>query len=232
MTAVTRQTLTDRVAEGVLELIFEEEIGVGEPLPSSAALAKRFDVSVVVIREAMATLAGRGILNRRQGRESVVAMPGHEMLSATLSHRAKQELITHDELLQCRAGLELQSAVLAAAQGTPDGRRAVLEQALDRMRKARDRDAFNAADLQFHADLASLSGNRALVLILSSLHSVIRDELFRRIRRLSAAERRESVERHARIARAVALGDRRGSAEAMAAHFEHAVGGLDIGRAG
>ena len=68
MTAVTRRTLTEQVADGILGLILDDGYAVGESLPSTSELGYRFDVSAVVVREAMATLAGRGIVVRRQGR--------------------------------------------------------------------------------------------------------------------------------------------------------------------
>ena len=224
MSTISRQTLTDRVADAVLDLIFEDGLAEGDSLPSSGDLAKRFDVSVVVVREALATLAGRGVLLRRQGRESVVAMPGHELMSSTMRLRAKQELISMEEFLDCRAALEVHAAALAAATGTPDERDALLRPALGAMREVTRRpEALIDADLDFHMHVAELSGNRALALILASLRSVIREELARRTEGASADERRRSVERHAGVADAIVAGDPGAAAAAMQAHFEHAL---------
>jgi GntR family transcriptional regulator, transcriptional repressor for pyruvate dehydrogenase complex len=228
-TAVSRQTLTDQVADGILELIFQNELGAGDSLPSSGELAKRFDVSVVVVREALALLAGRGILNRRQGRESVVALPGHRELSSTLKLRAKQELIPPEEFLQCRAWLETQATVLAAEHEPAEERERAIAAALERMEKARTNQEMIEADLAFHAELAALSGNRALILILASLHSVIRDELERRTARQTAKDRATSLDRHRPVAEAVVAGDRAAARRAMVEHFQHAVPDVDLG---
>lgn len=224
MSIVSRQTLTDRVADAVLDLIFEEGLAEGDSLPSSGDLAKRFDVSVVVVREAMATLAGRGMLLRRQGRESVVAMPGPELMSSTMRLRAKQALISMEEFLDCRAALEVHAATLAAGALTGSERGQRLEPAVEAMREAARRpEALIDADLEFHTRVAELSGNRALQLILDSLRSVIREELARRTRGAGVDARRESVERHAVIADAIVAGDPAASAAAMQAHFEYAL---------
>lgn len=224
MASVSRQTLTDRTADAVLELIFEKGLAEGDSLPSSGDLAKQFDVSVVVVREAMATLAGRGVLVRRQGRESVVAMPGPELLSSTMRLRAKQALISMEEFLDCRAALEVHAAMLAADSLTSAEREGVLVPAIDAMREAARRPkALNEADLEFHTRVAELSGNRALQLILDSLRSVIREELARRTRGADVDERRKSVERHAVVAEAIIAGDAAAAAAAMQAHFEAAL---------
>ncbi len=58
MTAIPRRSLADQVAEGILALILDGPLAEGAPLPTTAELAARFDVSAVVVREAMAALAG------------------------------------------------------------------------------------------------------------------------------------------------------------------------------
>ena len=228
-TAVSRQTLTDQVADGILDLIFQNQLGAGDSLPSSGDLAKRFDVSVVVVREALALLAGRGVLHRRQGRESVVALPGHRELSSTLKLRAKQELIPPEEFLQCRAWLETQATVLAASHATSEEREQAIAGAIARMEQSRSNAEMLEADLAFHAQLAALSANRALILILASLHSVIREELERRTARQTAKDRADSLARHRPIADAVVAGDRAAARRAMVVHFQHAVPDVDLG---
>jgi GntR family transcriptional regulator, transcriptional repressor for pyruvate dehydrogenase complex len=228
-TGVSRQTLTDQVADAILELIFQNELGAGDSLPSSGDLAQRFDVSVVVVREALALLAGRGVLHRRQGRESVVALPGHVELSSTLKLRAKQEVIPPEEFLQCRAWLETQAAVFGAGHDTSEERERALADPLERMEKARSNPQMLEADLAFHSALAVLSANRALILILASLHSVIRDELARRTARQTAKDRAASLARHRKIADAVIAGDRAAARTAMAEHFQYAVPDVDLG---
>src|SRR5918998_2214152 len=228
-TGVSRQTLTDQVAHGILELIFQNELGAGDSLPSIGDLAERFDVSVVAVREAVALLAGRGVLHRRQGRESVVALPGDRELSSTLKLRAKQELIPPEEFLQCRAWLETQAAVFAAGHAGPEEREQALSGTLEQMAKARSNREMLEADLAFHSELAVLSANRALILILASLHSMIRDELARRTARQTAADREASLARHRAIADAVIAGDRAAARKAMAGHFQYAVPDVDLG---
>ena len=113
-TAIVRRSLTDLVADGISDIIETEGLTEGSFLPSTGELARRFAVSSVVVREAIAQLAGQGVLRRRQGREAVVSLPGPEALTTTLTIQAKHGRISADDILHCRVALETQAAILAA----------------------------------------------------------------------------------------------------------------------
>ncbi|MDO8184980.1 FCD domain-containing protein [Conexibacter sp. JD483] len=231
MSTLPRSSLSDQAAEAILALIDEDDLGAGDALPAAGELAKRFGVSVVVVREAIAALAGRGILVRSQGRETVVGRPGAEILDSILRVRMRQDGIAVDEFQQCRAALEAQSAVLAATAPDAAARAAALTPALDAMRAAQDLDAFREADLAFHLALAGLAGNQALLLLLEALNTVVSHslgELWRRIADRDDALAR-TIAHHEAIAAAVAGGDRDAAARAMAVHFLESAPDVDYG---
>lgn len=223
MSKIVRAPLSDQVTAAIVELIENDEIAVGSPLPPSGELAARFGVSVVVIREALATLAGRGIVKRGQGKEPVVTRPGSAVLDSIFRTRMRQDGISLDEFQECRASLEGQSAAEAARQSGHAGAMAALKPHLDAMAASTTEEAFVAADLAFHLTLASLSGNRALVLLLEGLNTFVQESLhvmYERIRALGADALAEAVHTHEEIARAVTEGDRAAAVRAMRKHFE------------
>jgi GntR family transcriptional repressor for pyruvate dehydrogenase complex len=236
MTAVTRRTLTEQVAEGILDLILGDGYAVGDSLPSTSELGDRFDVSVVVVREAMATLAGRGIVVRRQGRESTVGRPDADVLDSILRVRIHQDGIDIGEFHQARAALELQATALAATAVDAGTRAAALEPALSGLREETSTEAVAEADRQFHLALAELSGNQVIRLLLTSLSSVLRDAVEDSFRRLVERYGDEgpglNVCIHQRIADAVVAGDRAGAIEAMADHFLFWGDDFDFGSVG
>lgn len=226
-----RSSLSDQAAEAILELIDEDALGAGDALPAAGELARRFGVSVVVVREAIAALAGRGILIRSQGRETVVGRPGAEILDSILRVRMRQDGIAVDEFQQCRAALEAQSAILAASVPDAERRATALNGPLEAMRTAQDLDAFREADLLFHLALAQLAGNQALVLLLEALNTVVSHslgELWRRVGERPDALAR-TVGHHEHIAEAVAAGDRDAAQRAMAVHFLESAPDVDYG---
>jgi GntR family transcriptional regulator, transcriptional repressor for pyruvate dehydrogenase complex len=218
-------SLADQASAAVLRMILEEGYREGDPLPSVADLARRYGVSILVIREALASLAARGILQRRQGRESIVATPPSDIISSILRTRAHLEGISVDEFQACRAALEIQAAMHAATAGTPDDKRAALQPFIDGMRSAAKLEDFNRNDVDFHVAVATICGNRAILVLLEALNDLVReavDVTYERVfRREGERGHTATIEFHERIASAIVDGDPEAATVAMAEHFEY-----------
>ncbi|HVL82330.1 MAG TPA: GntR family transcriptional regulator [Actinomycetota bacterium] len=216
------RSLADQAADAVLKMIVDRELAEGDPLPSSGELARTYGVSVLVIREALAGLSSLGVLQRRQGRESVVAAPSSDILSSVLRVWAHLEGIEVDEFLVARASLETRAAALAAAAPDAARKREALDVPLHGMRRARSERDFNDHDVAFHIAVASLSGNRAIALVLEAMHEVIRSFMDVTYRRAHTRDRRAveiALGHHEDIAAAIVAGDPEAAAEAMTTHF-------------
>jgi GntR family transcriptional regulator, transcriptional repressor for pyruvate dehydrogenase complex len=218
-------SLADQASAAVLRMILEEGYRDGDPLPSVSDLARRYGVSILVIREALASLAARGILQRRQGRESIVATPPSDIISSILRTRAHLEGISVDEFQACRAALEIQAAMHAATTGTPDERRAALQPYLEGMHGAEKLEEFNRHDVDFHVAVAKISGNRAILVLLEALNELVREAVDVTYERVFQREGQRghaaTIEFHERIANAIVEGDPEAATVAMAEHFEY-----------
>jgi len=64
-----------QVAAALRAEIRGRQLPAGTPLPSEAALCRRFGVARSVVRQALATLAGDGLIRREPGRAAAVAPP-------------------------------------------------------------------------------------------------------------------------------------------------------------
>jgi GntR family transcriptional repressor for pyruvate dehydrogenase complex len=227
---ISHRSLADQVATAVLDLILTRRLRNGDPLPPSSELAQQFGVSLIVMREALAALAARGILHRRQGRESVVSLPSHELISSILRMRAYLSEIEVDDFQAARATLEAQAAMLAAVHAPRDERTELLD-LVESMRSARSEDAFNEHDLAFHLAIARMSGNRAIELLLASLNDIVRLTLDVGYRRVQSRAGREGIEHavgnHERIAQAILQGDAQDAEAAMQAHFSYVAPGRE-----
>lgn len=227
---IVRRSLADSVSEETLDLIVSRGLRPGSPLPSVGELASVFGVSVIVVREAMATLAGRGLVTRRQGRETLVREPDPEVVSSMIRHQIRLDEVSLEELQQFRAGVEAQSASLAAGAGVRDTRR--LRATLDRLLAATDVVSLRDADLEFHTELAKISGNRALHFMIEALHAVVADSLETLYVRIIASGKRASeyaCSTHEPIVDAVESGDVSAAVSAMRIHFEGSLPGVDFG---
>lgn len=110
-------SLTDRVAEILIDRIVSGVYPVGSKLPAGRLLSREFDVSAAVIREATERLRTKGLVRTRQGAGCIVltdAMNGGFMLE--VSTQSGLSALLH--IYELRLGLEGEAAALAAERAT------------------------------------------------------------------------------------------------------------------
>ncbi len=73
----TRQRVADHVFESLARAILTHEIKPGEPVPTQRDLAQQFNVSALVVRQAIHRLEDLGLVRVRQGSATIVLDP-HE----------------------------------------------------------------------------------------------------------------------------------------------------------
>jgi GntR family transcriptional repressor for pyruvate dehydrogenase complex len=216
-----RQSLADQVASALVTMIVEQNLPPGETLPSATELAERFGVSRTVVREALAALAGRGIIDHSQGRESVVSTPGHEHLQELLGFRIQRDGVEPEALTEVRQSIEVLGAQLAAERKT-DETLADMSAALDRLAAATTDDEFHEADIAFHRALAVASKNPIIVLVLDALSGLMRDLRRRYFRGHEKRGRTPAmiVAEHRAIYDAIAKGSAKAATNAMLKHLQ------------
>jgi DNA-binding FadR family transcriptional regulator len=223
--AIVRTTLADQAADAIVELIFEEGLRPGDPLPAEADLASRLGVSRVVVREATRTLRARQILDSGQGRVARVRVPDASLLGQLFEYAFRQQSISFPDLLQARRVIEGELAALAAERGLRPEAEARARDAIAAMGRAEgpeDLEAFIAADLIFHYVIADASGNALLTLLLRGLERLLHAARVASHRTRFAEGRsvQAVVEAHERILEALLAGDPERARQAMAAHLD------------
>jgi GntR family transcriptional repressor for pyruvate dehydrogenase complex len=221
----TRALAPVRLADGVLaELstaILDGRLPEGVALPSEARLAERFGVSKQVVREAIRQLSALGVLEIGQGRATRVRSMDAEPLGRFWSFAVGASRRGLREAVELRRMLEPQVAGLAAARATDAGI-AALTQALARMEAALAvPERWIVADLDFHETLARMTGNRLVELQMRGLRPVIERvmTLMNNVSTRTAADWRVTLDRHAKVVRAVAARDGATAQAAMLDHF-------------
>lgn len=216
-------SLSERLADGIIEIIRSERLTPGDALSSSRELAKRFAVTTPTIREALRRLEATGIVEIRHGSGTYVASGLDRRVLANPHQRAAdRESVL--ELVEARLVLEPPIAAAAARRRDPDGLRA-LGAALDNALQPPVDDTRPA--LHFHVALAATSGNDLLRETVEALLDVrARDQLAIRVR---YDDRQQDHAEHAAILAAVSAGDpaaaERITTEHLTAIREAVVGG-------
>ncbi len=192
----------------------------GERMPSERELTEQFQVSRVVVREAVRELEIKGLVKILQGPTGgayVTDLSSEHLDSAFLDLFLCGKLSVA-ELIRTRILVEGEIARLASANPDPENARR-LKAALE----AEETDAVSQTDLVssrllVHHVLADMSGNRLLKAIAGSLFQLT-GEVILEVKPVQEVFHRPAE--HAKIVRAVLAGDAAGAAEAMQRHLGH-----------
>jgi len=170
------ETLTRRVTDQVEQLILDDLLRPGDKLPAERDLAVRFQVSRTVIREAIRSLAARGLLEVRQGKGTTVSAPSVESLTQPLALllRTNQASLDYKKVLEVRRTLEIEIAGTAAERRTSTDLDALEHLLEDRSGTLSSREEFVEWDVAFHSTLARATQNELFSLLLDSVASVMR----------------------------------------------------------
>lgn len=192
-------------------------------LPGDAELEAQFGVSRTVLREAVKTLSGKGLVHSKA------------RVGTRVRDRADWNLFDPDVLVwhaecgfdasfllslgEMRLALEPEAAALAARRHTADQLQ-ILHDQLGRMETARASGEFVDADLAFHLAVAAMADNP----FMRSISTLIEVALVAALTRSSPMQEPEgvspSVAAHRRIAEAIAASDAESARAAMRAVIE------------
>lgn len=191
---------------------------VGERLPSERELSEQFNVSRTVVREAIRSLAAKGVISVQAGRghsvSRVEAFAVRESMSLYL--RGIEEL-DYEMVHEVRSTIELEIAGLAASRATPAEVR-LLTEVCERMSEHADDIEFSSkADVDFHRTLAAATHNPLFMILLDAIGDVL---LEIRIETMSIPGRvNKGIEAHRQILAQVASGNPDKARDAMRDHL-------------
>ncbi|GLW09341.1 GntR family transcriptional regulator [Microtetraspora sp. NBRC 13810] len=154
----SEQSLSERLADDIVEIIRTERLGPGDALASSRELARRFEVTTPTVREALRRLEATGVVEFRHGSGTYVGEGIDRRLLAN-PHLPRSDRESVLELVEARLVVEPAIAAAAARTRVPE----VVEQL-----KAASVNALHpprepyGEGLHFHVVLAAASGNALL----------------------------------------------------------------------
>ncbi|EGT3574151.1 transcriptional regulator NanR [Citrobacter sp. ANG330] len=159
---LARKKLSEMVEEELEQMIRRREFGEGEQLPSERELMAFFNVGRPSVREALAALKRKGLVQINNGERARVSRPSADTIIGELSGMAKDFLahpggIAHFE--QLRLFFE-SSLVRYAAENATDEQIDRLAKALEiNSQSLDDNTLFIRSDVDFHRVLAEIPGN-------------------------------------------------------------------------
>lgn len=163
------ERLADKVADLLKKAILSGQLAAGDRLPPERVLGDRFGVSRTVIREAIRSLAAKGMVEVRSGSGTVVARVGAGSVAETMQLYIRGASIDYGLIDEVRTMVEVHVAGVAAERATEedlDGMRDVLRSMAE---AAHDHHRCATHDAEFHRCVARATHNPLYLVMLDAI---------------------------------------------------------------
>jgi len=206
--SIKRKTLSEEVADRIIQLLTDGKLKPGDRLPPEMELSKMLSVSRNVLREAMSSLESLGIVHRktREGTffsEKIGSKPFSNMLSLAVDDL--------EAIIEARMGLELGLVMLAAEKITDDQ----LKQLYRTIEMISEGTGdYSELDREFHRIIAISAGNS----VLEGLIDPLLIAFDRMSGHIHIREKKVAIEHHTAIYQALV---KRSPTEASAQMYRH-----------
>lgn len=155
---MTNLTLTDRVAQALMQRIADGIYPVGTKLPSGKLLAGEFSVSAAVIREATERLRTKGLVRTRQGAGCIVLTRDlHDGFQLPVPETVDRDALRH--IYELRFEIEGGAAALAAIRATKEDVIGMREILASLEKNLHDPEQALEWDVGFHRAIADATHN-------------------------------------------------------------------------
>lgn len=222
--AAPARRLADAISDSIATAVLDGVLAPGDLLPSEGEIAREFDVSRPIAREALRHLSSAGLVHTQQGKVARVKALNGEPVDRIYGMAARSSLQRLREANEMRRVMETGVARLAAERRDPDGIKA-LQDAWNTMRAGgANPELFTLADIAFHQAIARTTGNSMIRIQMEGLQSVQREvsELFTHRNQRTAEDWAATIARHGDIKDAILAGDCDAAERAILAHYSAA----------
>ena len=220
--SIEHSRTADEVVQQIESLILEGILRVGDRLPGERELARQFEVSRPILRDALKLLETRGLLVTRHGGGTHVADVIGQVFTKPVMDLISSHRKAASDYLEYRREIEGIAADYAARRATADDL-ALLDQIVARMEAAHQSGDFEeeaATDVEFHHAVGECAHNIILLHTLRSCYRLLSDGVFQnRLLVFAVPGARDALlAQHRAIHQAIRQGD---PAEARKAAMDH-----------
>ncbi len=227
LTKLSRETLAEQAARNLMAFIEAQDLKPGGVLPPETKLAADLGVSRPIIREALKSLSGRGIIEVVSGKGAMIKPLDSQQLRLFFQRAMRIEREAIIDLMELRKGIEVQGVALAAVRRTPEALAQLAGIVAEMRSNLHVPDTYVELDVAFHRLIASMTGNIMISHVVGGIREALNDTLHESMLRQQTTEQLERVQLgHEAILAALEQGDAEAAGRVMAAHFDEAVKSL------
>jgi DNA-binding FadR family transcriptional regulator len=221
---IQRRKLYQDVLDRLMARIESGEIAAGGQLPSERELMEFYGVGRVAVREALQELARSGIVEISHGERARVVVPTAHLLIEQIAggarHLLRMEPKTLDHLKEARLFLEIGMVRMAALNATIEDVQKLRERLEIHRASLTNLDQFLKRDMEFHREIARISGNPIFPAIVEALFDWA-SEFYQNIVRAPGAESLTLIE-HQNVIEAIERKDPDAAEKAVTDHLNRA----------
>lgn len=222
-TKVDHTRTADAVVHQIEVLILNGVLRPGDRLPPERELVEQVDVSRPILRDALKTLTGRGLIVSRQGGGTYVA----DLVGAVFSEPLVELIARHpaaiEDYLDFRSDVEGLAAAKAAERAT-QADRALLSRIVEAMAaafEAGDHEAEARLDVEFHQAIGDAAHNMILLHTLRACYRLLETGVYFSQQKLFGhpGARAALLDQHQTILARIIATDSDGARQAAEAHI-------------
>lgn len=221
MTKVNVGRISEAIVDQIRILIRQGKLIAGDRLPSERELHERFGVSRVAVREALRVLEANGLVKIRVGAHggAFVTAPSSSLVGEGISDLITLATLSALEVTEARLVFELGIVPLVCQRATEQDI-ADLYAICDQSSAALEGDGEYPFELsaEWHARYARSAHNRAVAMLVESLHGPLLESL-EVARRAVPTHGRHGVEEHRALVDAIAARDADTATALMSTHL-------------
>lgn len=215
------------VMREILKLIRDQDMRVGDRLPSEGQIAQRLEVSRQVMREAFGALSALGVVDVGNGRLPKVSGVSSFPMVIAIDHALYTGQVTFSQVWETRRRLEGGAAALAARHRT-DEEAANITSLAQAMADCRPMTTEMVdLDIAFHRSIAVASHNLLFEQIIGSFEPLMaRAVPLAWSTRTTPHHQSDILAKHRRVAEAITEQDPNAAEAAMEAHFDESIASI------
>jgi GntR family transcriptional repressor for pyruvate dehydrogenase complex len=174
---IKKKSIYKSVFDSLVKVIQNEEIAVGEKLPTEAILAEQFQVGRNSIREALKSLELMDIISSQSGVGMIISKNAIRNINLINILRSKVPKSKSFEMWETRLIIEPQMTELAIIRATDEQRKKIYDLA------SMSVETFNSGDYKwekggnFHKLISEASGNSILSNLLDIVNNIIQTRI-------------------------------------------------------
>jgi GntR family transcriptional repressor for pyruvate dehydrogenase complex len=221
------KSLVTKSMDAVKAHIRDAGMRVGDTLPGEGYFADKMGVSRAVMREAFGALAALRLIDVANGRRAKVGALDGSVIADSLEHALSTAQIKVADVWDVRRTIEMRTAALAARNATPLQAARIVALAEAMGQDDQPHEETTEDDIDFHLAIAEASGNALFSQIVASFVPLMRVAVPQAWKtRQTEDEKSDILNRHRRLAAAIANHDPDEAERWMGTHFDEAIGAL------